>query len=192
MSKESMIKRDIQKDIDKINEVLENNSEVQVLTNVHMYIDGKYQSKIANWGLSQYNWSENIGFYYELLGQESLKHNLINMKSKLEGYLQDYRLIPNSPSSTDIKVINNNTNTNKINVEIDFQSLISQINEMESLTEDETKDAVSKIKEIETIYKSKESKKKKWEKIKGILIWLADKSVDLAIAYLPIITNSLN
>ena len=28
-----------QKDIDKINEVLENNSEVQVLTNVHMYND---------------------------------------------------------------------------------------------------------------------------------------------------------
>ena len=27
---------------------------------------------------------------------------------------------------------------------------------------------------------------------KNILIWLADKSVDLAIAYLPIITNSLN
>lgn len=27
---------------------------------------------------------------------------------------------------------------------------------------------------------------------KNILIWLTDKSVDLAIAYLPIIMNSLN
>ena len=63
---------------------------------------------------------------------------------------------------------------------------------MESLTEDETKEAIYKIKEIETIYKSKDNKKKKWEKLRKIIIWLADKSVDLAIAYLPIITTSLN
>ena len=52
MSKESMIKRDIQSDIDKIKEVLQSNSSIQELTDIHMYIDGKYQSKISNWGLS--------------------------------------------------------------------------------------------------------------------------------------------
>lgn len=191
MSKESMIKRDIQNDIEKIKEGTQNNIEIENLKKLHMYIDGKYQSKIENWGLSQYGWIDNYGFSYEYLGEETIKHNLLNMQSKLEGYLQDYRLIPNTPLSTDIKVINNNTNSNNINVKIDFQSLIKQIDEMESLTENETKEAISKIKEIETIYNSNESKKKKWEKIKGILIWLADKSVDLAIAYLPIITNSL-
>lgn len=191
MSKESMIKRDIQNDIEKIKEGTQNNIEIENLKKLHMYIDGKYQSKIENWGLSQYGWIDNYGFSYEYLGEETIKHNLLNMQSKLEGYLQDYRLIPNTPLSTDIKVINNNTNSNNINVKIDFQSLIKQIDEMESLTKNETKEAISKIKEIETIYNSNESKKKKWEKIKGILIWLADKSVDLAIAYLPIITNSL-
>ena len=191
MSKENMIRRDIQKDIEKIKEGTQNNIEIENLKKLHMHIDGKYQSKIENWGLSQYGWIDNYGFSYEYLDEETIKHNLLNMQSKLEGYLQDYRLIPNTSLSTDIKVINNNTNSNNINIKIDFQSLIKQIDEMESLTENETKEAISKIKEIETIYNSKESKKKKWEKIKGILIWLADKSVDLAIAYLPIITNSL-
>lgn len=193
MSKESMIKRDIQSDIDKIKGVLQSNSSIQELTNIHMYIDGKYQSKISNWGLSQYSWNDKLGFDYEFLGEDSLKHNLNNMKNKLEGYLQDYRLLPlASSSSPAIKFINNNTNNNEIKVEIDFTNLINKINDMESLTETETNEAIEKVKEIEKIYKSKDSKKKKWEKIKNILIWLADKSVDLAIAYLPIITNSLN
>lgn len=193
MSKESMIKRNIQNDIDKIKEVLQSNSSIQELTNIHMYIDGKYQSKISNWGLSQYSWNDKFGFAYEFLGEDSLKHNLNNMKNKLEGYLQDYRLVPIASSlSPAIKFINNNTNNNEIKVEIDFTNLINKINDMESLTETETKEAIEKVKEIEEIYNSKDSKKKKWEKIKNILIWLADKSVDLAIAYLPIITNSLN
>lgn len=193
MSKESMIKRDIQSDIDKIKGVLQSNSSIQELTNIHMYIDGKYQSKISNWGLSQYSWNDKLGFNYEFLGEDYLKHNLNNMTNKLEGYLQDYRLLPlASSSSPTIKFINNNTNNNEIKVEIDFTNLINKINDMESLTETETNEAIEKVKEIEKIYKSKDSKKKKWEKIKNILIWLADKSVDLAIAYLPIITNSLN
>lgn len=193
MSKESMIKRDIQSDIDKIKGVLQSDSSIQELTNIHMYIDGKYQSKISNWGLSQYSWNDKLGFDYEFLGKDSLKHNLNNMKNKLEGYLQDYRLFTlASSSSPTIKFINNNTNNNEIKVEIDFTNLINKINDMESLTETETNEAIEKVKEIEKIYKSKDSKKKKWEKIKNILIWLADKSVDLAIAYLPIITNSLN
>lgn len=193
MSKESMIKRDIKSDIDKIKEVLQSNSSTPELTNVHMYIDGKYQSKISNWGLSQYAWRDNTGFFYDFLDESSLKHNLSNMKNKLEGYLQDYSLSPVVSSSYPaVKFINNNTNTNEIKVEIDFENLINKINDMESLTESETKEAIEKIEEIENIYKSKDSKKKKWEKIKNILIWLADKSVDLAIAYLPIITNSLN
>jgi len=187
-----MIKRNIQNDIEKIKKVLESSVEMQELIDVHMYIDGKYQSKIANWGLSQYSWSDKFGFCYMELGREAIKHNLINMKSKLEGYLLDYRLMPNSSLEAGVKIINNNRNANNVNIDVDFQSIIRQINEMESLTEDETKDAISKIKEIETIYNSKESKKKKWEKIKKILVWLADKSVDMAIAYLPIITNSLN
>ncbi len=193
MSKESMIKRDIQSDIDKIKGVLQSDSSIQELTNIHMYIDGKYQSKISNWGLSQYSWNDKLGFDYEFLGKDSLKHNLNNMKNKLEGYLQDYRLFTlASSSSPTIKFINNNTNNNEIKVEIDFTNLINKINDMESLTETETNEAIEKVKEIEKIYKSKDSKKKKWEKIKNILIWLADKSVDLAIAYLPIITDSLN
>lgn len=187
---ENAIKRDIRDDITRISDGLQNGIKIDELTKLHMYIDGKYNSKVPNWGLSQYGWDDKLGFCYDLLDLESQKHNLINMKNKLEGYLQDYGRVPKSLPFNNIHIINNNSV--EINMEMNFNNLISQIENMESLTEVDTIEAISKIKELEKIYKSKESKKKRWEGIKKILIWLADKSVDLAIAYLPIITSTLD
>ncbi len=71
------------------------------------------------------------------------------MKNKLEGYLQDYRLLPAvSSSSPEIKFINNNTNNNEIKVEIDFTNLINKINDMQSLTETETNEAIAKLRKL--------------------------------------------
>ena len=47
----------------------------------------------------------------------------------------------------------------------------------------------AQLEELKTIYKSKDSKKTKWAKVKPIMIWLADKSVDVGIAFLPLITS---
>ena len=119
MSKENQIKRDIQKDIDEIQSLLEqNNSTEDELTKLHIKIDGKYQSKITTWGKSCYNWYDKNGFDYNYMSIDSLRHNLLNMKSKLEGYLQTFTLAPIVPSSSKtVNYINNNTNNNTNNNE---------------------------------------------------------------------------
>lgn len=197
MSKQNMIKREIQSDIDEINLELKNhNITFEELKKLHMKIDGKYQSKIKNWGLSCYNWNPNYGFDYEFIDNSSLIHNLTNMQSKLEGYLQDFDLLLFSTQAnkgmTSI-IYNNNKNENDIKIQntIDFNIIISNINNMESLNKEETTEAIEKVKELEKIYKSNDTRKNKWEKAKKIGIWIFDKSVDVAIQLLPIFLNIL-
>ena len=40
----------------------------------------------------------------------------------------------------------------------------------ESLTEEQTKEALQKIEELKLIYESKDSKKTKWDKVKSIMV----------------------
>lgn len=111
MSTISQIKREVKEDIIKIEEALSKSDE-KILHDVHMMIDGKYQTKIERWGLSQYGWRDSYGFHYGTLDCDSLKHNLQNMKSKLEGYIQDIDLKPltfNKPTKS-INVYNKNEN----------------------------------------------------------------------------------
>lgn len=79
------------------------------------------------------------------------------MKCKLEGYWQTFTLFPVFLSNSKIKnYINNNTNNNKnenfntnINkVKIDFKQIEKNINDMESLTSTEIKEALEKLQEI--------------------------------------------
>ena len=163
-----------------------------------MNIDGKYQNIIEKWGLSQYGWRDNYGFIYSSIKERSdfLRHNLKNMRSKLEGYMQSIdikSLTPNNNSSGNINVFNNNENSIKnYNVIINFKEIEQTINNCESLTDEETKEALNKLKELQEIYESRDSRKSKWEKAKKILAWLVDKSVDVAIAFFPTILSILS
>ena len=58
---------------------------------------------------------------------------------------------------------------------------------MTGLSDAETEETLAKIDEIKAIVELKEPKKSKWQKIKPILAWLADKSVDVGIALLSLI-----
>ena len=91
MSKVNQMKRDIDKDINSIKEVLSNKN-IDEMLKIHKYMDSKYQSKINTWGLSQYGWSDDLGFAYELIGESGISENLENMIGKLEGYKQDLDL----------------------------------------------------------------------------------------------------
>lgn len=196
MSKVNQMKRDIDEDINSIKDVL-NNKNIEEMLKVHKYMDSKYQSKINTWGLSQYGWSDDLGFAYELIGESGISENLENMIGKLEGYKQDLDLrayeIFNGKSSSGVKIYNNNknsnSNTNTITNTVNFNAVLQNIKDNESLTEEQTKEALQKLEELKTIYKSKDSKKTKWAKVKPIMIWLADKSVDVGIAFLPLITS---
>lgn len=196
MSKVNQMKRDIDEDINSIKDVL-NNKNIEEMLKVHKYMDSKYQSKINTWGLSQYGWSDDLGFTYELIGESGISENLENMIGKLEGYKQDLDLrayeIFNGKSSSGVKIYNNNknsnSNTNTITNTVNFNAVLQNIKDNESLTEEQTKEALQKLEELKTIYKSKDGKKTKWAKVKPIMIWLADKSVDVGIAFLPLITS---
>lgn len=191
MSKINQIKRDIEKDINLIKEVLYNNDYDEMMK-IHKYMDSKYQSKINTWGLSQYGWSDDFGFAYELIGKSGISENLENMIGKLEGYKQDLDLkaseIFNGKSSSDVKIYNNNNISHITNI-VNFNSVAQNIKNNESLTEEQTMEALKKLDELKLIYESKDNKKNKWSKINPILIWLADKSVDVGIGFLPLITS---
>lgn len=194
MSTINQMKREIQEDIKLIDEAL-SKKESDLLRSTHMMIDGKYQAKIEKWGFSQYGWGDTDGFNYELLGNDAMKSNLINMKSKLKGYLHDIKLKPLTINQQPKGIQVYNKQENNINnyiFNINFNSIEQEIKECESLTEEETKEALIKLKELQKIYESNETRKTKWEKAKKFLIWLSDKSVDVAIAYFPIIMATLN
>ena len=60
------------------------------------------------------------------------------------------------------------------------------------MTDEQTKEALLYLKELQTIFESKESRKNKWEKAKKIVGWLLDKGVDVAISYLPAIVSMIS
>lgn len=178
--------REVRKDIQKI-ETVEKTDE-KALEELHRYLDGKYQGCIAEWGKSMWCYSKDNGFDYYLMGIDSLLDNLKQMKPKLEAYALGWNSSKksSSPRSTATPNVNVTVN-NEININITFEQVRQQIEDMTSLTDKETEEILAKITELEEIINSKDKKKTKWEQAKGVLIWLADKSFDVGMALLPLL-----
>ena len=182
------IDRAIKEDIEKIGDALAS-YDIEKLRETHRYIDGKYQSAINNWGQSLYKYVPNYGFCHANLNESDLQGNLLTMKAKLEGLIQGLNSntlpvsTPNLGNSADVNV----TVNNNMLVNITFEQAREKIEEMTSLTHNQTKEILERIDEIESIIKEDDSKKTKWEKFKPILTWLADKSFDVAMTILPLL-----
>lgn len=172
-------------DIEKISESLESGNE-SLLNATHLYIDGKYSAYVPNWGRSTFGYIDGYGFNYEVIGRSSLIQNLTIMKAQLEGYMCNFSQVSQIPSAASNISVNVN-NSNEVNLSVTFEQVRSQIEEMTSLTDEQTKEVLEKITEIETAYNEGGSKKSKWEKIKPVLIWLADKSFDVGMTLLPLL-----
>lgn len=177
----------IRADIHKIDEALQSTDISEVLA-MHRYLDGKYQYCIADWGMSMWGYGESIGFAYDMLGMDSLKDNLTMMKPKLEAFMYKWNVAGQSirytsPVVPDVNV----TVNNNVTVTITFEQVRAKIEDMTSLTDEQTKEALEKVSEIEAVVKGEGSKKAKWEKVKPILIWLAEKSFDVAMTILPLL-----
>lgn len=173
----------IEDDIGRISLLIDNSASEEVLTGLHMELDGKYQACIKNWDNSMYGWVRNFGFSYDIMGVVSLLHNLKMMQAKLTTYKFQVNAVTNRiPENT----VNVNVD-NKIEVHISFESVRSHLDADTSLSEEQTIEAKQKIDEIEAVIKSDDSKKNKWKKLKPVLIWLADKSVDIGTAVLPLL-----
>lgn len=173
-------------DISKIEKLLEANIdyEEEKYKNLHIELDAKYQVCVKNWGLSCYGYNKDFGFNYEFLGTSSLKHNLLLMKGKLEAFKFQVNAVEGKIPPITINMTQNMSN--QIDINISFDEVREKIESMDSLTSNDEKEILEKINEIERIVKSNEKKKVKWEKVKSFLIWLADKSVDVGIALLPL------
>lgn len=179
--------RAVQLDISKIDKAI-NHGDINEILQLHRYLDGKYQYCIADWGKSMWGFTAGIGFAYDILDIESLKENLSMMKPKLEAFMHGWnanvKTTRQMPANTpDVNV----TVNNNVTVNITFEQVRAKIEDMTSLTDEQTKEALDKVSEIESVVKGDGSKKSKWEKIKPILTWLADKSFDVAMTILPLL-----
>jgi len=87
---------------------------------------------------------------------------------------------------------NNNTNTITANIEAEitllFDEAKAKMESDENLSESEIKEVLEKIKEIEDIHQSNETKNKKWFKLKPTMEWLGSKGLNTATTMLNLIT----
>ena len=178
-------------DKQKIEESLKSN-DVERMRTVHMEIDGKYGAYVPEWHKGMYGYFEDFGFDHPALSATSLTNNLNLMKSKLEGYALGLEKPTQKSYSPSNNVNVNVSNTNEVNVTVSFEQARQQIEDMTSLTDKETEEILAKITDLEEIINSKEKKKTKWEKAKGVLVWLADKSFDVGMALLPLLLKIQN
>ena len=86
-----------------------------------------------------------------------------------------------------ITINNTNTNANHNSFDMSFNMARETINSMTALTNEEIEEIQKRINELEEIVSSKDSKSKKWSKVKEIIKWIADKGVDVGIALLPLV-----
>lgn len=186
LAKDQEREKAVKVDKKRIDESLSSNNEAK-LKAIHMEIDGKYGAYILDWGKSMYAYGEELGFDYEWLSKDSLIHNLTLMKSRIEGYSLGFERQTNRTYAPNNNVSVNVNNTNEVNVSVSFEDVRKQIEDMTSLTNEQTQEALSKVSEIESVVNGTGSKKSKWEKVKPILIWLADKSFDVAMTILPLL-----
>lgn len=175
----------INDDIASIEQAI-NSDDIEQMKNIHMSIEGKYAAYIPTLGLSMYGYNEQIGFDYEYIGKESLKHNLYLMKARIEGYSRNFPVMA-VPSAQQNNISVSVPVRNEININITFEQAKQQIEEMPGLNDADTEELKNKIDALENISKESISKKKKWEKVKPILSFALDKGADVAIAIMSLI-----
>ena len=134
-----------------------------------------------------YGYAENCKFYDELSGAE-LFHDLNQIYNKMLsfkalGYSSLKEWIPQNIPMIQIT----NTNQNKVDINISFDTVRREIENMSALPDAEIREILSRIDELEAIVKSSERRSKKWENAKEIIKWIADKGVDVGIALLPLL-----
>lgn len=174
----------VDEDIEKINNA--ESLSVGDCLKLHRSLDGRYQSCIKGWGKGLWGFMYNHNMLsYSCISndKEALIQNMQLMKGKLETFKHGLNAVAIPEKSSTNITFNNNNN---INFEVSFSHAVSNIQDNGSLTNEETKEILDKISFLEDVYKSKESNKSKWEKVKPVIKWVADKSFDVAMQILPL------
>lgn len=159
-------------------------------------IIGVFNSEINNIEnqLDMYSLHSNTATDYigdiKILKQKLINYQ-INLKSEAEKQKYDLEMARLKQPSISAHAESNQTQNNTININVSLPDAIRQIediteNELSSEDKEILKDYMYSLEGIKTT----KNKSAFWDKTKGILKFLADKSADAAIAVLPyIITN---
>lgn len=117
---------------------------------------------------------------------------LKNVIEKLSAFKRNgYREI-NRGTMPGIYIHNQNDNSNHNEIKVSnnittFQDARQKIENMSVLPDSEIDEILTKIDEIEKVVNSDNRKSKKWENVKGIIKWVADKGFEVAQIILPLI-----
>lgn len=188
----SNIEKMINDDIKKLDDV--NSMDYEQKKDYYIELTSKYHNMIIGFGNSLYGYSKTKDFYDEDIGTNSLIINFKRIKAMLISYktngcknFEDKKesqpIFNNTMTTTNT---NNNTNINNNDIDVTFESVRENIEQMNNISDDELNEILSKIDEIETIIKSSDTKRNKWKKLKPFLSWVADKGVDVGISLLPL------
>ncbi len=183
--------RMVDADIQKCEVILAGNYDEKVWKDLHIELTSKYSAHISDISSNMCCYFANGSFYdINSMNEATLRHNLLVLKNKLIAFKNyGYKNRESVAGNKGINIQNNQYATQTQTVNISFEAVKKQIEDMTALSDAETKETLHKIDEIKAIVELKEPKKSKWQKIKPILIWLADKSVDVGIALLPLIAK---
>lgn len=176
--------------IDKLEEAISDNN-ISVAEYLQREIIATFDGEIPNLCRELDNYSL-AGFYgrdnpVDFIGDAKL------LKSKLRNYklnLGAHLIQPFTDGNGSVQVTQTVQQDVKNTITITLEQTIKNINDLssDSLSDEDKEILCGKLATLST-EKSKESK---WEKAKGILKWIADKSVDVGIATLPYLIEALN
>ena len=95
-------------------------------------------------------------------------------------------------------VINNNPSISAtasanatVDISIAFENAIKQVEDA-CLPDAQEKEVLAKIQELKDIMESKESKGKRWAKIKDFFKWVAEQGIQVASIIVPLLANTVN
>lgn len=149
----------------------------------------KYSAHIAGFGDGLEGYRPSSGQYLTNYQADSeFEDNIQAIKFKLIAFKNNgYTNTKSMDDNPNFQVTNTLTANQTQHISITFEEVKRHIKDMTGLSDEETENTLAKIDEIKAIVEQEGSKKTKWQKIKPILIWLADKSVDVGCALLPLI-----
>lgn len=181
--------RMVDADIEKCTEILNSSFDERKWKDLHVELTAKYSAHISDIGFDMYCYFDKSNFFnMDLMDENSLRHNIFVLKNKLIAFKNyGYKNRKFAQDNNGINIQNTLSATQTQTINLSFEDVKRQVAEMTGLSDEETKETLDKIDEIKAIVELNEPKKSKWQKIKPILIWLADKSVDVGIALMPLI-----
>lgn len=134
------------------------------------------------------NGHEGINYRILQTAPDEVKENLQFLLRKLKIAKAGFGIIT---VTEETEMINNKiVIQNNITSSISYESACSAVKDITGLTDEQVKDAISKIREIEEATLHSKNDKTRWEKIRPILAWLGNSSFELAKVILPLLLSN--